>query len=159
MKLRLLPLMGIAAVSLLAAVVVGSPPVEPKGVFVTLSTGSYRIRAEIADTEAKRQLGLAGRDSISADSGMLFVFDSSERHGIWMNGMRFPLDVIWLDPSFRVVHLEERVSPETYPRVFYPNERARYVLELNGGTAAKTGIVVGAKLRLRSSRIKQNAPL
>ena len=61
----------------------------------TLRGRTFRI--EIADTAAKRELGLGERDSLAADAGMYFPLGAAQRWMFWMKGMRFPIDIIWLN--------------------------------------------------------------
>jgi uncharacterized membrane protein (UPF0127 family) len=42
-----------------------------------------------------------------------------------MKDMRVPLDIIWLSDTGDIVHIERSVSPDSYPRVFYPGTPAR----------------------------------
>ena len=122
------------------------------------------IFLQLAETEQERIQGLGGKASIAENSGLLFVFPERDFHGMWMKGMMFPLDLVWLNErepqidaderqtnrdqrkTLVVVDLKENVSPETYPTVFYPKERIRYVLELTAGTAKRAGMEIGALL-------------
>lgn len=121
----------------------------------TLSMGDKVIWLELADTDEKQALGLGGREAIGDDEGMLFVFPQSDAYGVWMKDMRFPLDIIWLEPSSTdehqlvVLDMRESVAIETYPVVFYPSAPALYVLELKGGFAQKNGMHVGSVLDLK----------
>lgn len=102
-----------------------------------------KIEVEVVDTNELRQLGLSGRKSLPKDQGMLFVFDKSDTYGIWMKNMLFALDIIWLDEMFTIVHIEERVHPDTFPQVFRSEGPAFYVLELQSGSVDKFGIEIG----------------
>ena len=82
---------------------------------------------------------------------MLFVFAEADRYGFWMKDMLFSIDMFWLDDKGQVVHLEEDVSPETYPDVFYPMVPARFVLETNAGFALEHSITIGTPLVLKNS--------
>ncbi len=124
----------------------------------TLSIGGHVIQLELADTEAKRILGLGGREVIGDDESMLFVFPKSDKYGIWMKGMRFPLDIVWLEDGQKdaggkqmlvVLEIQENIAPETYPEIFYPREKALYVLEMKGGSAQKSDMHVGSILTLK----------
>ncbi|MDO8594800.1 MAG: DUF192 domain-containing protein [bacterium] len=124
-------------------------PEQKKGnITILLPTGG-KIFVEIADTDEARELGLGNRDSIGDSEGMLFVFEAPDFHGIWMKGMRFPLDIVWLDEGLRVVAMKENVTVDTYPQSFFPKERASSVLELKAGTATKDEITVGSVLTLK----------
>ena len=62
----------------------------------TIHIGRVPIAVAIADTLEKRTQGLSGRESLSANEGLLFVFSTSGAYGIWMKDMRFPIDIIWI---------------------------------------------------------------
>ncbi len=124
-----------------------------------LSIGKAAISVELAITEEERVLGLGNREAIAPDAGMLFVFPQSDFQGIWMKGMQFPLDIVWLEKEridtergevrLRIVDIKENVAPETYPEVFFPKMEASYVLEMNGGAAERNGIAIGSVLTLK----------
>ncbi len=98
---------------------------------------------EFADTEDARVQGLSGRSNLSEGSGLLFIFDTSDEHGIWMKDMRFAIDIMWFDESGVIVGLKENASPDSYPEVFYPEKRARYVLETPAGFIRTHGLAMG----------------
>ena len=106
------------------------------------------IQAELADTSSSRELGLSFRKSMQIGEGMLFAFDASGKYGFWMKDMNFPLDIIWLDESGRVVYFVDNVATSTFPGVFMNDPQAKYVLELNAGSASKLGIYLGTKLEI-----------
>jgi uncharacterized membrane protein (UPF0127 family) len=106
------------------------------------------ITVAIANTPALQAKGLSGTKRLRENEGMLFIFAASGRHGFWMKDMNYSLDIIWLDETGRVVHLEKEVAPETYPEVFTPSAPARYVLEVNAGFAEKYDLKVGDSTKL-----------
>jgi uncharacterized membrane protein (UPF0127 family) len=68
--------------------------------------GTDTIRAEVARSPEERQLGLMFRDAVPDGTGMLFVFGRPDVQGIWMKDTFVPLDVAFLDASFRIVSIE-----------------------------------------------------
>ncbi len=102
--------------------------------------GDSIIRLEIVSTKRDRARGLSGRAYMPNDTGMWFIFDKDDYHGIWMKDMNFNIDIIWVDSFMKIVHIEENVSPNTYPKVFTPSRKARYVLELPAGYVISAGI-------------------
>jgi len=114
----------------------------------TITIGSTPITAEIASTDAERKAGLSNRASLSAGYGMLFVFDKDGNWGIWMPDMKFSIDILWADAAGKIVALDSNISPSTYPAVFYPNNNARYVLEVPAGFAAANKVTVGNQISL-----------
>ncbi len=105
--------------------------------------GTVPLRVEVADTPEERARGLGGRESLGATNGLLFVFDESGYHAIWMRDVSFPIDVLWVGEDFTVVDILPNLSPETFPRAFEPRAPARFVIETNANYAASSGIVVG----------------
>jgi hypothetical protein len=104
-----------------------------------------RLNLEIADTDLERQRGLSGRKSLPEGTGLLFVFQETGAYSFWMKEMEFPIDIIWMDESGKIIYIEKSLSPNTYPNTFGPSEPALYVLETNSGWANKNGINVGDK--------------
>lgn len=115
----------------------------------SVQIGSTTIVAEVASTEAARERGLSGRDSLAPGSGMLFVFDHDDKFGFWMKDMKFAIDIVWLDASGTVLTIAPDLSPSTYPNAFYPSRPARYVLEVPAGFAKGHGVAEGSKVVLQ----------
>ena len=117
------------------------------GATVTLPDG-YVVRIELATDDETRAQGLMYRDRVPAGTGMLFMFTESGEYPFWMKNTLVPLDMIWIDEQHRVAHVSSNVPPckadpcPNYP----PNARAKYVLELGAGEAAKHRVANGATL-------------
>jgi uncharacterized membrane protein (UPF0127 family) len=115
----------------------------------TLTIGSKKIAAEVADTATARQKGLSGRSCISQNEGMLFVFGQPGTYGFWMKDMKFPIDMIWISSAHNAVVVEENVLPSTYPgsRFINPQDKpAQYVLELQAHASTKFNINPGTPI-------------
>lgn len=133
---------GLSIAAIVAAFAFNTPPTAQ------LDTAVRTYKLDIASTDAEREVGLGGRSDMPVNRGMIFVFDKPAVQCFWMKDMQFPLDIIWLDGLKRVVHIEADVSPQTYPEKFCPPEKARYVIELNAGQAAKSHITLGQTLKV-----------
>ena len=120
--------------------------------FVPVKIGNATVNAEVADTQAKQIRGLMFRTEMPANDGMLFVFEKEGRHGIWMMNTSLELDIIWLDKSKRVIHIEKKAQPCEALLVcpsYRPTTNAKYVLEVNGGFASRHNIKIGSKSNFR----------
>lgn len=106
--------------------------------------GQTCVKIELADTPAKRELGLMFRNGMANDSGMLFVFEQEGLPSFWMKNMKFPLDIIWIDNNKRIVDITENAQPCTQhcPNII-PKITVRYALELNSGFVATNRLKVG----------------
>ena len=122
-----------------AACAAGGPGVE---------LGGKRFGVEIADTSEKQALGLMFRDSMPADQGMLFIFPNEAPRAFWMKNTRIPLDIMYFDKDFKMVSISADTPPCRVSRCpSYPSTApAKYVLELNAGTASELGVGVGDHL-------------
>jgi len=113
----------------------------------SLAIGTTTLSVEVSDTDALRDQGLSNRTSLGADQGMLFVFQSDSKPGFWMKDMDFPLDMVWIDASGRIVDITHDLLPSTYPSSVYPKSPVRYVLEVNAGFASAHGMYVGEAVK------------
>lgn len=116
--------------------------------------GNSTINAELADTQIERQKGLGGRQALATNSGMLFIFESEQKHQFWMKGLNFPIDFIWIK-DLMVVDIITNAQPpqpgqkdETLP-LYVPNQPVDMVLEVNRGFVETHGIKVGDKVEIR----------
>ncbi|MBI4086968.1 DUF192 domain-containing protein [Candidatus Kaiserbacteria bacterium] len=118
--------------------------------------GNVPLRVEVADTPALRERGLGGRDTLAPTEGMLFIFDKSDYHKIWMLDMKLVIDVIWVDEQFTVVDIKKELRPDTYPRIFEPKVPARFVIETNQNYTESFGIKIGDKVTIPDDLIPED---
>jgi uncharacterized membrane protein (UPF0127 family) len=106
-------------------------------------TGSeYRLKPVNSPEDQER--GLSSTANLDKQTGMIFVNNEVAERCFWMKDMNYPLDIIWVDDKKQVVHVEADVAPDTYPQTFCA--QAKYVIELNAGAAATSGITTGKTL-------------
>jgi uncharacterized membrane protein (UPF0127 family) len=97
---------------------------------------------ELATTARHRARGLLGRRSLDP-ARALWLAPCRSIHTV---GMRFPIDVVYLDRDWRVVAIRERVVPY---RLTWGGWRSRGVLEFAAGEVARLQITSGQQLLLR----------
>jgi uncharacterized membrane protein (UPF0127 family) len=133
----------ILMVALACSACAATPALAPATPSVDLR--GHRFSVEVAATPAEQMHGLMDRTSMPADHGMLFVFPSAEPRTFWMKDTLIPLDMLFFDEAHRLVTVHADVPPcKADPCPLYAsNAPARYVLELNAGTAAKLGLRKG----------------
>jgi uncharacterized membrane protein (UPF0127 family) len=95
----------------------------------------HRWVADLPTRRRERMRGLLGRLGLHEDRALLLPRTRS----VHTFGMRFPIEVAWLDDEWRVV----AVRPVPPGRVALPRRRARHVLEFASGGAPS----LGARLR------------
>lgn len=105
--------------------------------------GTTHIPVTVADDPIEREQGLSNTPFLKANTGKLFIFESSSRPGFWMKDMQYSIDIIWISPDWHIVDITERATPESYPTLFFPREDVQYVLEVNAGFAKANDITIG----------------
>lgn len=96
--------------------------------------------AEIADTSAKRRVGLLRRKRLEPGEG-LWIVPCESVHTFFM---KFPIDLVYLDKRSTVRKVRCAVPPWRLSACL----SAHSVLELPAGTAAATGTVQGDELSI-----------
>ncbi len=123
---------------------------------LVLRVGAGKFIVEVADDTIERAAGLSGRDSLAQGTGMWFAYPTVGHPSFWMRGMRFPIDLVWVDASLRVVAVTHQVpSPLAGATVddlplYSPGAPIMYVLEINAGQAVDLGIAAGELVSLES---------
>jgi len=109
------------------------------------------FKVEVADTALSRMRGLSGRQSLGKDEGMLFVFPVSAQYTFWMKGMKFPLDLVWIQNGSVIgVTMNVPTPTSTFDFATYlPPSPVSRVLEVNAGTVERLGVSIGDKIEIK----------
>lgn len=117
-------------------------PMPPPG-HAWVIFGADTVVAEVAATPEERAEGLMYRDEVPDGTGMLFVFEDSQPRAFWMANTYVPLDVAYMDPSFRIVDI---IAMEPLVTDSYPSDApAMFALEVRQGWFEEQGIGIGAR--------------
>ena len=112
---------------------------------ILLGAGMHVIRAEVADRDDTRALGLMHRTSLPQNGGMLFVFETTGVHCMWMKNTLLPLSVAFVDEGGAILNIADmQPLSETSHCAARP---VRYALEMTQGWFAERGIRAGTRLR------------
>jgi len=136
------------ALLLISGALLFNAPKQSEIIEVRFPSG-VKLQAEVGDTPEKLLFGLAFRESLPEDRGMIFLFEKSGLHKVWTKGFQFPVDLIWVDESKQVVHVKEAAQPcmkDPCPWYGPPPEHARYVIEANMGFVKRAEATVGTEL-------------
>ncbi|MEZ0600650.1 DUF192 domain-containing protein [Paraburkholderia sp. IW21] len=108
--------------------------------FVSLFIGEHPVgvRVSITETTRERMRGLLGRDGLPSDEALLL----QRCWSVHTFGMRFAIDVLFLDSNGRVVGIRHEVPR----RRMLLNLRATQTLELAAGAVHQHGIALGDQL-------------
>jgi hypothetical protein len=96
---------------------------------------------QLADTPRSRRIGLLRHKSLEPGNG-LWIYPTQAIHTF---GMRFPIDVAFLDRRLRVKRIYHALAPFRLTSLVWG---AKSVLELPSGSLASTGTAVGDELQI-----------
>lgn len=105
-----------------------------------VSDAKVLASAEVAATRRERRRGLLGRESIE---GAVVIDPCRWIHTI---GMKFPIDVAYLDPAGIVV---KTIQMQRF-RMGIPVWNARSVIEAEAGAFGRWGLRVGDQIEIRN---------
>jgi uncharacterized membrane protein (UPF0127 family) len=98
----------------------------------------------VADTHWSRLRGLLGASETDFLNGCgLWIRPC---RGVHTLGMRFAIDVVYLDSSNTVIHIEHNLRPWRFAPV---RVQARSVVELPPNTASLTGTLLGDRIEIK----------
>jgi uncharacterized membrane protein (UPF0127 family) len=104
--------------------------------------GDTQFRLFITETIEERIKGLMDVVYLPPLDGMLFIFPTIDKVGMWMKNTRIPLDILFCDENRQIVHIVKRTTPYSLQSI-YSMKDVKYAIELNGGTCDIYDIQVG----------------
>lgn len=110
----------------------------------TITVGTTEVKVDLAIDPFEQQLGLGHRNGLDDDTGMLFIGNAPRARTFWMKGMRFCIDIIWIEDGM-VTGAAESVCPdpegtEDAARArFSSGEPVTHVLEMPAGWMQDNG--------------------
>lgn len=104
--------------------------------------GVARFTVQVADDYEERAQGLMNVPSMPTLSGMLFVYDQPQQTAFWMRNTLISLDMLFADETGTITRIHDKAIPLDETPIPGGND-IQYVLEINGGLAARLGIEEG----------------
>jgi hypothetical protein len=129
---------------------------EPVRDTANIVVGEHELEVELSITGPQQTLGLGYRDGLDEGTGMLFVNQNPAGRTFWMKGMRFCIDIVWIEAQ-EITGAAESVCPD--PAGTLDADRARYssgqpvtyVLELPAGWLDQHGYGPGTPVEIPDS--------
>ncbi len=111
-----------------------------------VKVNGFHLLVDVPSTDDQFQKGLGIKDQLKENQGMLFIFTQPAKYAFWMHGMKFPIDIIWIDSKNSVVHVEHNLPPCTIDLVcptYSPDRDSLYVLETTANFSERHNVTVG----------------
>ena len=102
---------------------------------------------EVVSTPTDTAKGLSGRAGLKPRTGMFFILSGPTQ--FWMRDMKFPLDIVWIGSTGKIVDITKDAKPPApdTPMWLLPlySSRlpAKYALEINAGEADSFQLSIG----------------
>lgn len=107
---------------------------------------------EVALSSERQSQGLQHKQPLKNGSGMFFYYtDAPQVRCMWMPNMKMSLDILWLDPFFKIVAISRDVKPcementDACPFVC-SNVHAQHAIEMRSGQLQTLGLKEGVEL-------------
>jgi hypothetical protein len=149
--------MRLAPLLLLVVVACGSAEQAPDphaSAILSIGTddGTVSLDVQVADTQAERQTGLMGRESLSPYDGMAFVWKEPVVSTFWMKDTLIPLSIAFWDDHDRIISIlaMDPCTEEPCPS-YGPDEPFVGAVEVARGTFERHGIAPGDRVKLTVS--------
>lgn len=129
----------LVAVALTAYYIVW-PRLQPH---TTLRVGDGVFTARVYMPGTIQQADMATQPQLRNDKAIVYVYDQD---GLWTIDVQerdAQFDILWLDAQKKIVHIVKNASFESLPgTTFRPSAKARYMIELRGGTVDDRAIKI-----------------
>ncbi|HEX4856267.1 MAG TPA: DUF192 domain-containing protein [Limnobacter sp.] len=146
---RLVALILLTASGLIPGTVQAQGTVQHKLPIVQVKVGPHMVRAELADTDLSRQIGLMNRKSLAPNHGMLFIFQHSQTQCMWMKNTLIDLDVAFADEEGRILNIERMRAGTT--DIHCSKGNAKTALEMNRNWFAEKEVQAGQFIQLQDN--------
>ena len=149
--------MRLAPLLLIVAVACGSaeeaPDQNPSAALsIGTDDGTVSLDVQVADTQAERQTGLMGRESLSPYDGMAFVWQEPVVSTFWMKDTLIPLSIAFWDDDGRIISILAMDPCTQDPCPSYgPDEPFVGAVEVARGTFERHGVGLGDRVELTVS--------
>ncbi len=134
----------------------------PKLSKLTINTDDNSVvyNVETAATLAELEKGLMDRETLAADSGMIFDLSNvpNKVTAMWMKDTKLPLDMLFVSHEGFIYWMKENAQPYSEEYIVAPFPAAA-VVELNAGEIKKHNIKVGHQIKHKLFKPVQDAPV
>ena len=123
------------------------PTLPTQSIALEIDGAVHPLTVEVASTNSEKACGLMGRPPLGEGRGMLFDMRPGGPAFFWMENTPEPLDMIFIDPTGAVVHIEYDTVPFSR-RLRGTQKEVAAVLELPAGTSQQLGLRLGDRVVL-----------
>jgi len=123
--------------------------------YLILPSGK-EIKVKVAVSREEFSRGLSGIKKIDGDDGLFFIKEKPSQSIFWMAGMKFPLDIIYLDKDLVVVDIFLDKQPcirESCELLYSKFSNVQYILEIPTGLANQYQLEFNKKIKITKNNL------
>jgi len=119
----------------------------------TVNINGYVFKTDVVTSIVDMQKGLSGRETITDNQAMLFVYEDKNKRVFWMKDMNFNIDLLWIDDDQIVGYEKDMLAPAKDTPLdnlkrYSSNAKVNKVLEIKAGLIDKLNIKIGDKVNI-----------
>jgi uncharacterized protein len=106
--------------------------------FVKINGRTFSV--DVAKNESQKEKGLSIYNKLPVEKGMIFSFNDYGSHPFWMKGMKFSIDIIYIQNNKIVDIFQNLPFPKNefeVPVIVRSSANSNYVFEINAGLSKK----------------------
>ena len=115
---------------------------KPVSMTIESKDSSHAFSVERAISLEQQARGMMFRESMDADTGMIFEFKEPKIATIWMKNTSIPLDILFVRSNGKILKIEHMAQPYKL-RSASSEAVVAAVVEIKGGRAQELGIMPG----------------
>lgn len=108
--------------------------------------GTAQFTVDVADDNEERAQGLMFVEQMATMEGMFFIYETPRTASFWMRNTLIPLDMVFTDGAGVVQNIHANAVPLDETPI-YGGDDIQFVLEINGGLAARLGLAAGDQMQ------------
>lgn len=111
---------------------------------------NVEITCEVAKTIFEKTKGLMHIEELEEKNGMIFSFAIPWHRFFWMKNVKIPLDIIFVNKSFEIIHISEaKVEKGFFYKNYWSHGFCKYVIETKMSFCRKNNIIKGSKIEIK----------
>jgi len=123
---------------------------DTKKVIFKNSKENIEIICKVAKTIFEKTKGLINIEKLEEKNGMIFEFTIPWHRFFWMKNVKIPLDIIFVNRNFEIIHISEaEVEKGFFYKNYWSHGFCKYVIETKMGFCKKNGITKGSKIEIK----------
>lgn len=113
-----------------------------------LKVKDLKVNSEVAHNQTEWDNALAGKSDLNKSSTLVLQYDNESSQCVTVKNLHFPIDLIWVNSSKKVITIQQNILVKNYNQLFCPTSLQKYVVALPAGSIEKNQIRPGSDFQI-----------